>query len=238
MYTRLAFFIIAIIGFPYSARSQKNIRVLFVGNSLTYFNNLPELVKKVAAADGMKLTVESIAYPDYALMDHLAEGKVQKKLKSEKFDFVVVQQGPSSQAEGMEWLLNASFILSPLCKEKGIDLVFYMVWPGKSRMQDFPAVYRNYKLAADTTNSIFSPAGQAWIEAWSASPNLALYGVDNFHPSYNGSLLAAIVIYGSIAKKQQLSTIQYKAFSVENIPRPAFDTMIKAAETALIKATK
>ncbi|HWA34529.1 MAG TPA: hypothetical protein VG737_10390, partial [Cyclobacteriaceae bacterium] len=54
------------------AWSQNKSRVLFVGNSLTYFNNLPEIVRKVAASDGVKLTVESIAYPDYALLDHLA----------------------------------------------------------------------------------------------------------------------------------------------------------------------
>jgi hypothetical protein len=222
----------------HNALSQEKSRVLFVGNSLTYFNNLPEIVRKVAASDGRKLTVESIAYPDYALLDHLAEGKVQKKLESGKYDFLVVQQGPSSQVDGKEWLLNAGFILSPLCKKYGIDLIFYMVWPARNRMQDFPAIYRHYKLAADTTQSIFSPAGQAWLEAWNRSPGLALYGVDNFHPSYNGSLLAAMVIYGSITRKQQLSTIEYEPFGVENISRRTFDTMVKAAETVLANTGK
>ncbi len=232
-------FIVLLSAFcPTGALSQKKSSVLFVGNSLTYFNNLPEIVRKVAAADGVKLTVESIAYPDYALLDHLAEGKVQKKLESGKFDFLVVQQGPSSQVDGKEWLLKAGFILSPLCKRYGIELIFYMVWPAKSRMQDFPAVYRHYKLAADTTQSVFSPAGQAWLEAWRHSPDLALYGVDNFHPSYNGSLLAAMVVYGSIVQKQKLSSVPYKAFSVENVPRPAFDAMVKAAETALANVGK
>jgi hypothetical protein len=235
---RLALVITLLAFCSQGACSQTKSRVLFVGNSLTYFNNLPEIVRKVAASDGVKLTVESIAYPDYALLDHLAEGNVQKKLESGKYDFLVVQQGPSSQVDGKEWLLNAGFILSPLCKKYGIELIFYMVWPAKSRMQDFPAVYRHYKLAADTTQSIFSPAGQAWLEAWNNSPSLALYGVDNFHPSYNGSLLAAMVIYGSITRKEQLSTIDYKPFSVENIPRRTFDTMVKAAETALANTGK
>ncbi len=215
------------------ALCQKKSRVLFVGNSLTYFNNLPEIVKKVAAADGVHLSVESVANPDYALMDHLSEGKIQKKIESGKFDFLVAQQGPSAQTEGMEWLLNAGFILSPLCKKYGVKLVFYMVWPARNRMQDFAGVYRNYKLAADTTKSIFSPAGQAWLEAWHTSPDLLLYGPDNFHPSYNGSLLAAMVIYGSIAGKQELSSLPYKPFSVENVPRKTFDTMVSAATKAL-----
>lgn len=235
---RFAPILLSLIFCSHGALSQNKSRVLFVGNSLTYFNNLPEIVRKVAASDGVQLTVESIAYPDYALMDHLAEGKVQKKLESGNYDFLVVQQGPSSQVDGKEWLLNAGFILSPICKKYGVDLIFYMVWPARSRMQDFPAVYKHYKLAADTTQSIFSPAGQAWLEAWHKSPGLALYGVDNFHPSYNGSLLAAMVIYGSITRKQQLSTIAYNPFSVENVPRRTFDTMVKAAETVLANTGK
>lgn len=217
----------------FQVHGQKKIKVLFVGNSLTYYNNLPEIVKQVAALDSVQLTYEMIALPNYALVDHLAENKVQSLITAGNFDFVVVQQGPSSQADGLEYLLNAAFPLSNLCKKKKAGLVFYMVWPSKSRMQDFAGVYRHYKIAADTTQSIFSPAGSAWQEAWKISPGLTLYGADNFHPSYEGSLLAAMVVYGSISKKKALTFLDYRHFKSENVPQPDFDAMVTAAEIAL-----
>jgi hypothetical protein len=213
--------------------SQKKVRVLFVGNSLTYSNNLPEIVKKVAACDNTQLTYESISLPDYALVDHLAEGKVQRRIASGDFDVVIVQQGPSSQQEGRQLLIDAGFTLSSLCRNSDVKLIFYMVWPSKSRIQDFPGVFRSYKLAADTTQDIFSPAGQAWLEAWNRAPDIALYGADNFHPSYNGSLLAAMVLYGSIAQTKSLTFIDYLRFKTENVPQSHFNVMVSSAEKVL-----
>jgi hypothetical protein len=220
------------------AWAQQKLSVLFVGNSLTFSNNLPEIVKKVAACDSVQLYYETIALPNYALVDHLAEGKVQERLASRHFDFVIVQQGPSSQSEGKQMLVDAGLTLSGVCRKTKTRLVFYMVWPFKSRMQDFPGVYKNYKLAADTTHSIFSPAGEAWVEAWKRSPALALYSFDNFHPSYDGSLLAAMVIYGSIASKKELSFIGYKRFKTENVLPANFNVMLQAAETVLLRTVQ
>ena len=45
-----------------------------------------------------------LARANYALKDHWNEGELQSLIKSGNFDFVVVQQGPSSQAEGRAML--------------------------------------------------------------------------------------------------------------------------------------
>lgn len=53
---------------------EKPIRILFVGNSLTYVNDLPHLVEQVARERGVSIKTEMLAFPDYALEDHWKEG--------------------------------------------------------------------------------------------------------------------------------------------------------------------
>ena len=70
--------------------------VLFIGNSLTYVNDLPATLSALAAASGDTIRVSSVAFPDYALEDHLAEGSAAKAIALGGWELVVLQQGPSS----------------------------------------------------------------------------------------------------------------------------------------------
>ena len=214
-----------------SAFSQK-VTVLFVGNSLTYSNNLPELVKQIAKCDRVELTYRTLAFPNYALEDHLNGGQVTSEIKSRVYDFVIVQQGPSSQEEGRSMLLRDGLKFHKLCAENKTKLAFFTVWPAKERFGDFQRVIETYKLAADSTRGIFCPAGNAWLNAWEINSDLPLYSLDNFHPSYQGSLLAALVIYGSIKKRANLNFANYNVLS-NNTPRADFKTLIQAAQQAL-----
>jgi hypothetical protein len=192
----------------FHAIGQKKINVLFLGNSLTYSNNLPELMKRIASSDSVEMSYRALCFPNYALIDHWNDGQAQKEIQSGKYNFVVVQQGPSSQQEGRTYLLDWGIKFDSLCDKHRAKLVSYMVWPAKDRSQDFEGVFNSYKLLADSANAIFAPGGQAWQMLWGANPEFKLYGPDNFHPSYSGSLLAALVIYGSITKKRNLYHIK------------------------------
>ena len=86
---------------------KKTVSILFIGNSLTYYNNLPELVKQNAKKYDLKVKYEMVAKPNYAIVDHWAEGKVQKLITMKKFDYVILQQGPSSQNEGRQMLIES-----------------------------------------------------------------------------------------------------------------------------------
>jgi hypothetical protein len=72
----------------------KPIRVLFVGNSLTYFNALPEMVADVAANShpATRLEVEMLAAPGALIRGHLNEGHLDKVLAGGAFDRVVLQE--------------------------------------------------------------------------------------------------------------------------------------------------
>lgn len=180
---------------------KKPISILFLGNSLTYANDLPGLVEALALENGMPMRTQMIAKPNYALVDHLAEGQIQSALKN-KFDYLVIQQGPSSQEEGRQMLLDASQQLKMLCDPHGTKLVVYMVWPAHINYSTFDGVIKNYTDAAVKANALLIPAGKKWKEHIDQTKDLSYYDSDLFHPSPKGSQMVAQLIYEAIKKDQ------------------------------------
>ena len=72
--------------------APKEYRVLLVGNSLTYTNNLPALLRAVGASQGTTIVTETYAAPGGTLDDRLDEGHVAAALRARKFDAIVLQE--------------------------------------------------------------------------------------------------------------------------------------------------
>lgn len=180
------------------------INILFVGNSLTYYNNLPSLVVQLEKRKNITINTNMLAFPDYALEDHWHEGKFQRELASRQYDFVVVQQGPSSQKEGRAMLLDYGIKMKAECEKYNSKLAFYMVWPAFANLNSFDGVIKNYRDAASTTNSLLCPVGEIWKKKFDATKNYSYYGPDKFHPSKEGSEVAARVIYESLFPEEIL----------------------------------
>jgi hypothetical protein len=212
--------------------SPEKLKVLFVGNSLTYVNNLPEIVNGLARSAKKKFTYKMVAYPNFSLEDHWNKGEVQKILAKEKWNYVVMQQGPSSQMDGRIVLLDyAKKFAEPIAKA-GAKSAFYMVWSSADRLKDFAGVYQNYKDAAQENNGLFLPAGEAWIAAWKKDPKIDLYGADRFHPSPVGSYLAALVIFQQLFNQSPIGLSSWIRLGVEqeiNIPEKQAKILQEAA---------
>jgi hypothetical protein len=175
------------------------VKVLFIGNSLTYQNDLPQTIAQLAASAGLPpCYCVSVAYANYALEDHWYGGHAVDALDGEDWDFVVMQQGPSALAESREHLRFWSGVFGEVIDTIGAQAVMYGVWPQRSRSFDFPNVTETYRLAASDIGALFAPAGEAWQLAWAQDPTLPLYAGDDFHPSTMGTYLAALVIFQRI----------------------------------------
>jgi hypothetical protein len=59
-----------------------------------------------------------------------------------QFDFVVLQQGPSSQSEGRAMLLNYGVRIKALCDTTKTRLAFFMVWPAFTNLHTFDGVIK------------------------------------------------------------------------------------------------
>ncbi|WP_115461983.1 SGNH/GDSL hydrolase family protein [Winogradskyella aurantiaca] len=176
-------------------QSKDELRLLFIGNSLTYTNNLPNLVLLRAQKDKRDITTEMIALPNYALVDHWNDQSIQKAIAQGNYDFVIVQQGPSSQDFGRQVLIDYGQRIKDLCDEHGSQLMFFMVWPSKAYYYTFEKVIKNHYDAAKASNALVCPVGLKWKELTDNNPESGLYGPDGFHPSRKGSDFAASEIY-------------------------------------------
>jgi hypothetical protein len=199
-----------------NADARGDLHILFVGNSLTYTNDLPVLIKELGQNDGTTVTYSSLLFPNYSLEDHWNDGNVQKELQKGSYDLVIAQQGPSALPESQVLLLDYTTRLANACKQNKCKLALYMVWPSADRSFDLDNVIRSYANAATSTQSLLCPAGLAWKNAWNVDSALPLYSADDFHPSMIGSVLAAITIYATLKDKATLDFIRHSEMSWKN----------------------
>ena len=178
---------------PASGQSQ-SLRLLFIGNSYTYVNALPELVDALADSIGVQLDVSSVTFGGVSLEDHWNEGTARSLLASKHWDIVVLQQGPSSLPESRVNLLDYATRFNAEIKKAGARPAFYSVWPDQSRPDAFDAARDSYTIAADSLHGMLFPASEAWRAAWRRDDSLMLYGPDGLHPTQLGTYLVALVM--------------------------------------------
>lgn len=174
------------------------LRVLFVGNSLTYTNDLPGRVARLASLAGVSFSHASVARPDYSLEDHVAAGLLEV-IATTRPDVVVMQQGPSSLPASRAELVAWSRRVAAAVRAAGGEPVLLMVWPPASRRFAFDDVRGAYAAAAAAVGGEMVPAGEAWRAAWELDPTLELYGPDGFHPAELGTLAAALATWTVLA---------------------------------------
>ena len=158
------------------------------------------MVESIGNAKGKTIYSETLALPNYALEDHWKDGKMQKLICKGDFDFVVMQQGPSSQAEGRDMLVEYGLLIKNICLSRGTRMAFFMVWPAKANYHMFDGVIKNYTDAARETNSLLCAVGTEF-KKYGDQGDFRFYSADNFHPSTEGSQIAAEIIYSSLMKK-------------------------------------
>jgi hypothetical protein len=206
--------------------------ILFIGNSLTYFNDLPRTFKEVALSTGDTIEVEAVTGPNLALIDHVKGATIALDvIASRKWDIVVLQQGPSSLGISQDTLILAAKLLEPHIRKAGARPALYMVWPAADRSKFFESVHRSYRLAADSINGLFLPVGDAWQSAWRRDEALPLYGPDGFHPTPLATYLAAIVMYEVFTGKdaRALADIAYVNGSKLHVPAATIRLLQAAA---------
>lgn len=176
------------------SQSETKTSILFIGNSLTYTNNLPILVEDEAKKEGKKVITKIIAHPNYALEDHFNDGKVQELIKKQHYDFMIIQQGPSSQPYGRTSLISYGRKLKKLCDKHNTKLVYFMVWPSRQYYHTYDGVIKNHTNAAEKNKAILAPVGKIWKQHFDKTNDFSYYGPDGFHPSEKGSKKAAEII--------------------------------------------
>ena len=177
-----------------TATDEGRVRVLFVGNSLTYENNVPNMVKVFAREAGVSLAVTMRAEPNWSLEDHARSGR-SRDLLSRRWDVVVLQQGASMLPESAAALAESSTALAQMARAAGTPRVaLYAPMPRLASIGHADVGSASYAAAADAANACVLPVTHAAALAFAQNPGLELHQPDRLHANVAGSLLAAAVI--------------------------------------------
>lgn len=173
-------------------------RVLWIGNSNTMVNDLPWMVRGIALAAGLpdhELT--AVISAGASLEEHYADDVMGYHIAPNRWDVVILQQGPSATPEGRAHLRYWSAMLAPSIRESGGVPAIFGVWPSVLRQFDFDAARESHRAAAEHIRGAYFPVSEAWRAAWRRDPTLQLYG-DAIHASEAGTLLAAYVFVAQL----------------------------------------
>ena len=185
-------------------------RILFIGNSYTYVNDLPGMFAKLADAGGHPAEVESAAQGGWSLSDHVNSPETLDKIKASKWNFVVLQeqsQIPAFELSRTQGMYPAARLLVREIEQTGARPVFFMAWAhrdgwpenGLKNYEDMQfQIDSGYLGIARELNSPVAPVGFAWLTARRQNPGLNLWQDDGIHPSEEGTYLAACVFYAVI----------------------------------------
>lgn len=193
----------------YEASSQN---ILYVGNSLTYSNDLPSMVESIARKLGKSIRTECICLPNYGLEDHWKDGIVQSKINSGTYDYVVFQQGPSSQSYGRSSLIEYGGLISNLAVSKEAKPVYFMVWPSADFYSTIEGVIKNYRDAAIQNNAMLINGGEIWKRFNDIKNSFMVYSKDRFHPSIAGSFLMALAHIKTIFPDTNVKELKHRNF--------------------------
>ncbi len=175
----------------------KKKRILFVGNSYTFGNNLPNLVAAVAKAGGRELEVASSTEGGATLRRHVDRGEAVKTMRASKFDYVVLQDQSLNPLFNRAHMWAAATELHAEIGRTGAKTLFFMTWARQGKPEMTKGLAEAYQGIAGKLGAGVAPVGLAW-HAVNHNTGLGLYTDDGSHPNLKGSLLAAFVFYARI----------------------------------------
>jgi hypothetical protein len=177
------------------------VRVLFLGNSLTYCNSLPSLLQQMTAREPRPLDCDSVLVGGWTLMDHWNAGYASEKILGERWDFVVLQELSTGPLDDAENFFKYARLFGDQIKKAGAEPLLFMTWSRRDRPRSGTLVPDAYTRLGREINVRVAPVGLAWQKSLKRKPALKLYQPDGVHPNPVGSYVAACVFYSMFYNK-------------------------------------
>lgn len=176
------------------AAQQDTVKVLFVGNSFTYFYNLPQVVSAMAGEQGFPLVARQSTVGGSNLEQHWNEerGTVTRQLiEGEDWDYIVFNNHSLSPITAPDAFMEYGQKFAELAKARGAKPVFMMTWAYESNPLMQGPITEKYQQLAAATASAYVPGGPLFAEARKWRPDLDLF-FDDKHPSYAGTYMLGL----------------------------------------------
>jgi hypothetical protein len=188
-------------------------RILFIGNSFTYVNDLPTMFANLAGSGGYPVETGMSAQGGWTLANHVNSPDTANALNSSKWNYVVLQEQseiPSVPLSRTQEMYPAARILVRAIRNAGAKPIFFETWAHSdglpaNGMQIFESMQyqidSGYLGIGQELNVPVAPVGFAWLMVRRRDPQLNLWQDDGSHPDEQGTYLAACVFYSVIFQK-------------------------------------
>lgn len=246
MLARALTFALLVCLLPATSRAQT--RVLFIGNSYTYTNDLPGMFDALATSLGEDVETAMSAPGGYTFNLHTQNTTTLNYLAQGDWDYVVLQEQsqlpsfPLAQVESECFPYAAQLVDLARQANPCVEPVFLMTWgrelgddqncaswPPVCTYEGMQALLRErYVRMANDNSASCAPAGAVWREQRAQFPAIGLY-TDGSHPNALGSYIAASSLYSTIFKRS-CETASYAPAGVT----PAQGAIVRALASAIV----
>lgn len=185
---------------------QDGTRVLVVGNSLTYTNNLPAMLTAIAEANGKEMQVDMIVAGGATLSQHLQAGSLERVLGDGDVDVVVFQERggvlgcyrwTEQLADGCENSRKAHRVLGSLASERQARTVLLGTYQIDERASvDLERNEAETAAAAHIEGVVH--VSESFRKGMQRFPNAEWLDEDGMHPGDDLTMLMAIKLYHQI----------------------------------------
>ncbi|WP_057938605.1 DUF4886 domain-containing protein [Algoriphagus resistens] len=184
-----------------TAQQSDSLRVLFIGNSYTYYWNLPQVVSKMAESRGEVVLSKKSTLGGSSLKQHWNSYrglKSRKMVEDSSWDIVILQNHSRSTLDSLADFMNYGTKWIDWINKMNAAPILYMTWAREFNPMMQDAIANGYDSLAGQSGAKLSPVGLVWKQARTLRPDLDLFDSDGSHPSPIGTYLTACVLYRTI----------------------------------------
>lgn len=191
--------------------SQPAIRALFIGNSYTYFNSLPNVIKMMAKAanDPRTFTPTCFLVGGSTLKAHIDRGALAEVAKG--YDYVILQDQSDRPIDDPNALRADVTTIAAAVAKTNAKLMLYESWAKEAKPATQDSLSHTMERAAkDHPGTILARVGDAWKMyrdqegTIAAGGHSALFRPDGSHPTPVGTYLAASVMFEEMYGKSPI----------------------------------
>ncbi len=177
------------------------IRVLMIGDSLTYYNDLPGLLQQFTIGEATPIYVEQSTTPYASLKFHWDMGKSIERIHKGHWDYVVLQDFSRKPVTDPDDCIKYYALFNDEIKRSGAKTIIFQNWTRRDMEKDYGTMKITYDKIQALTRGHIAPIGAAWRQCATSRPDIRLL-IDDRHPTNAGSYLAACVLYDVLYNKQ------------------------------------
>jgi len=179
-----------------NSKPLSHYEILFIGNSHSSSNDLPDLVSALIEAGTADTTARSDLAPGWNyLVDRLNDGVTLKTLNSRSWTHVILQAQKYSSSGRYFYPTDAAEKWIRRVRNRNALPVLFPEWPRKGNTEEGPRVHQLHLDIASREPACVAPIGLAWEESIAQFPQLRLHAADGNHANLTGALLTAYVLY-------------------------------------------